>query len=365
MKIKRIHVIIAGSIFAVLAALVIYRAVSNVRALSSRRQNIPIVMVESPRRETVSYTLHYTGDVLAIQQAAIVAKISGTLERVEVNLGAWVEQGQLLAVIDSVEVFQQAQQAAASCFTARSDYDRSKQLLAQSLLSQQAFDNVEAQMKMTQANYELAKARLSYARVTAPFGGYITKRFFDPGAQLSANSSNLFTLMDLSRVKVAIDLMEKDVPLVAVGKKTVVTADALPDQSYPGSVARLSQAVDPATRTMRAEILVSNQDRRLKPGMYAAVTIVLEERVNSITVPSQAVLADEKIRYVFILENDIAKRVAVNVGRDQGSMTEITAGLGGSEKVITTGQQYVRDGGPVMVQRDADSQQPGPSGKKK
>lgn len=350
---KRTGMIIAGSVIVMLATVLTYRAVSGDRAGATRRQNVPIVRVEPPRRETVAYTLQYSGDVVAIQQATIVARISGALERVDANLGAWVDRGQLLAVIDSAEVFQQAQQAAASWFTARSVYDRSKQLFDQSLLSRQEFDNSEAQMKMVQANHELAKARLGYARVTAPFAGYVTKRFLDPGAQVSANSSSLFTLMDLGRVKVTIDILEKDVPLVAIGKKALVAADALPDKSCQGSVGRLSQAVDPATRTMRAEIIVPNPGGQLKPGMYATVTILLDEHANAVTVPAQAVLADDKARYVFVLADKKAKRMPVTIGREQGAMTEITSGLDGSERVITIGQQYVKDGGPVTVQGDS------------
>jgi membrane fusion protein, multidrug efflux system len=354
MKLKQKHLIIAGSILAALAAFIIYRTVSGAKA-SNRRQNVPIVRVEMPLRETISYTLQYSGDVVAIQQATIVARISGTLERIEANLGSWAEQGQLLAVIDSSEVFQQAQQAAASYFTARSDYDRSVKLFDQSLLSRQEFDNAEAQMKVAQANYDLAKVRLGYARVTAPFSGYVTKRFLDPGSQVSANSSSLFTLMDLGRVKVAIDLLEKDVPLVAVGQKSLVTADALPGQECRGSVGRLSQAVDPATRTMRAEIIVPNPGGRLKPGMYATVTIVRDQHANAITVPSEAVLSDGQGSYVFVLADKNAKRMPVKTGEDQNSRTEIVSGLTGSEQVITTGQQYIKDGGPVTVQPDPAS----------
>jgi membrane fusion protein (multidrug efflux system) len=364
MKIKRNHLIMAGSILAVLAAFIIFRAVSGAKT-ASRRQNVPIVRVEPPRRETVSYTLQYSGDVVANQQATIVARISGTLERVEANLGSWVEQGQLLAVIDSAEVFQQAQQASASYFTARSEHERAVKLLDQSLLSQQEFDNADAQWKVAQANYELARAKLGYARVNAPFAGYVTKRYLDPGAQVSAGNTNLFTLMDLGRVKVTIDLLEKDVPLVAIGQKALVSADALPDQISQGSVARLSQAIDPSTRTMRAEIIVPNTGQKLKPGMYATVTIVLKEQAKAVTVPSQAVLSDDQARFVYILDNEKARRVAVKTGRDQGSMTEITVGLNGTEQVITTGQQYVKDGGPVTVQQEAGNQPPRPSGNKK
>jgi membrane fusion protein (multidrug efflux system) len=348
MKLKRRYLVIAAATVVAAVAVIVWKATHG--AAAGRRQNVPVVRVERPVRDTVSYALRYSGDVVAIQQATIVARVGGTLERVDATLGGWADQGQLLAVIDSAEAFQQAQQAAASYFTARSDFDRARQLFDQGLLSQREFDNVQAQFKVAEAGHLLAKARLGYARVTAPFAGYVTKRFLDPGAQVVANSTSLFTLMDLGRVKVAVDILEKDVPLVTVGKRALITADALPEKRYQGSVGRVSQAVDPATRTMRAEIIVPNPGGQLKPGMYATVSILLDQRADAITVPTRAVLSDDGGSFVFVLAGGTARRVAVTPGLDQGATTEIRSGLDGSEQVITTGQQYVRDGGPVAVQ---------------
>ena len=346
---KRKMAVAGAAAFALLVvAIIVVRVVAGASA-AGRRQNAPVVQAQPPRSRTIAATLRYTGDVVAIQQATIVARISGVLQQVDVNLGSSVEQGQLLAVIDSSEVFQQAQQATASYVTARADFDRMQQLFDQKLASQQQYDNTQAQMKVAQATYELAKTKLGYARVTAPFAGYVTKRFLDPGAQLAANASNLFTLMDLNRVKVSVDIMEKDVPLVAAGKKAVIEADALPGQQLTGTVARLAQAVDPATRTMEIEIVVPNPDRLLKPGMYATVTIVLGEHANALAVPSQAVLTDDKGDYVYVLADKTARRVPVTTGQDQDSLTEIVSGLTGTEQVITTGQQFVKDGGPVTL----------------
>jgi len=345
---KKKYIVIASSALALVIIMSAARLVVSKRA-AGRRQNATVVDVERPRLSDVASTLQCTGDITAVQQATIVARIGGTLEQVYVDMGSYVRPGQLMAVIDSSEVFQQAQQAAASYLTARADFERSRQMYAQQLISQQQFENAEAQFKVAQASHELAQARLGYARVTAPFGGYVTKRFLDPGAQLSANSTSLFILMDLSRVKVTVDILERDVPLVKVGGKAAVRADAMPDKELEGSVARLSQAIDPATRTMKAEISVPNTGGLLKPGMYATVTLVLKVRPGAVSVPSQAVLKDDDGQYVFVLEDKSARRVPVTTGQDQDSLMEITSGLKGSELVITTGQQYVKDGGPVKL----------------
>ena len=342
--------IIVGIVFLAILAIAVIRITTRRSASGPRRSNVPTVRVEKPLRDTVAYTLQSTGDVVSIQQASIFSKVSGNLDHVYVNLGAVVRRNQLLALIDTTELAQQVQQTAAMYFNARAEYLRMKELYEKDLGAKQELDNAEALMKVAEANNGTAKTRLGYARITAPFAGTITKRYLDPGALVNPNGSTLFTLMNLDSVKVAINILEKDIPLITIGNEAVVTADALPDNPVNGWVGRLSQAVDPSTRTMAAEIFVPNKDHRLKPGMYATVTLVLSEHPNAITVPAQAVLKDASGTFVYVVEDKTAKRVPVQTGIEQASRTEILSGLSGTESLITTGQQFVRDGGPVSVQ---------------
>lgn len=349
MKIKRTH-LIAGIVIVAIFGIAIAKIASRSTKGDSRRQIIPTVRVEKPSRDTVNYTLQSTGDVVAIQQAGIFSKVSGNLERVFVDIGTRVGRGQLLALIDTTVLAQQAHQTDATYTNARTDYERKKQLVDENLLAKQDLDNAEAALKVAQANYETAKTQLSYAHITAPFTGTVTKRFLDAGALVNPSSSTLFTLMDLDSVKVVVNVLEKDVPLITIGEKADVTADALPDQKYEGRVGRMSEAVDPATRTMAVEVFVPNKGHLLKPGMYSTVTLVLSQHPNAITVPTQALLKDANGPFVYAVENKTAKRVPVQPGIEQASRVEITSGLTGSETLITTGQQFVRDGGPVAVQ---------------
>jgi RND family efflux transporter MFP subunit len=350
---KRSVLIIVVSVFVLaIVALAIVRIASRRTGTGARRQNVPLVRTEKPTRDTVSYTLQSTGDVVSIQRANIVAKVGGSLEQVLVNIGAQVNRNQLLALIDTSELAQQVQQTAATLFTAQSNFARSRQLLADSLATQQDYENAEAAQKVAEANYQTAATHLSYTHITAPFAGTITARLLDPGAVVMSNASTLFTLMDLDSVKVVINVLEKDVPFVAIGARAVVTADALPADTLAGRVGRLSQAVDPDTRTMPAEVFVPNREHRLKPGMYANVNLVLSQHPNAITVPAQAVLTDANGALVYAVVNDTARRKAVQTGITQDSLTEIISGLTGDEDLITTGQQFVRNGAPVSVQAE-------------
>jgi len=334
------------------------RIVTGSSAGRSRRPNAAIVRVEAPSRDTVTYTLQSTGDVVAMQAATIVAKVGGSLDRVNANIGDRVRAGQTLAFIDTTEFALQVQQTGATFAAARAAFDRARQLMAESLVSSQEFDDAEAAMKVAEANYSSAQARLGYANIRAPFSGTVTARQFDPGAVVSVGTP-LFTLADFDSVKVVVNVLERDVPLVAAGTRARIVADALPGDTFAGRVGRTSDAVDPATRTMRAEIFVANPEHRLKPGMYATADLFLFQHPDAITVPAAAVLRVAGDTFVYVVQRDTARRVKVSTGIEQGARTEILSGLAGSESLITTGQQYVRDASPVTIQ---PSENPGPAG---
>lgn len=342
--------IIAGFIGIVLVGVVIFKIMGNNPAAETRRQNLPLVKIEKPQRETVIYKLQLTGDVAAIQQANIFSKVSGNLERVHVDIGSRVRRNQILALIDSTELHEQFQLAAATFYNTRVKHQRMKQLLEQNLVSKEDVDDAEATMKVAEANFDVAKTRLSYARITAPFAGYITKRYLDAGALVTPGNSTLFTLMDLDSVKVVVNILEKDLSRIAEIKKATVTVEAFPGQEYNGIVARTNQALDLSTRTLAVEIDIPNPARELKPGMFANVTLVVDERHDAITLPTMAIMKDDSSSYVYANANNTAQRLRIRTGGEQGSRMEIVEGLNGSEDIITTGQQFVKNGGQVVVQ---------------
>ncbi len=343
--------LVAAVIVVVLGGIVTIKVLYGSGAAETRRQNIPIVKVEQPLRQTVSYQLEFNGDVIAIQQASIFSKVSGNLERIYANMGSEVRRNQLLAVIDSTELYQQVQQTSATYYNARINYTRNKKLYEQNLVAKQDLDNADAQMKVAQANYETARTRLGYARITAPFAGIVTRRFLDEGVLVTTGNSTLFTLMDIDSVKVIVNVLEKDVPQISKGKTAKITVDAFPGKEYTGVITRFSQAIDLSTRTMAIEIGIQNKEHNLKPGMYATVALSLTEHTNAITVPTQTILNDNTGTFVYILQNNTARRIPVQLGIERNSRTEILAGLTGAETIITTGQQFVRDGGTVTVEQ--------------
>ncbi len=349
----RLRIIAGGAILAlvVVAIILLLNTRKGNATPDGRRTVAAIVQVEPPRRDTVIDRRQYTGDVVAIQQAAIFSKVSGNLERVYVDMGTRVARNQMLALIDTTELSQQFQQASATYVNALATARRSEELFGQNLVAKQDRDNADAAMKVARAAFEQAQTHLAYARITAPFAGYVTKRFLDPGALVNPNSTTLFTLMDLDAMKVIINVLEQDIPKVARGKKALVTVDAYPGRTFTGTVTRYAEAVDLSTRTMAVEIDIPNPSQDLKPGMFANVTLMLDQHPNALTVPTQAVLKDDSGYFLFVNRDNYARRIAIVPGIEQASRTEVLKGLEGGESVIVVGQAFLRDGAAISVQQ--------------
>ena len=147
-----------------------------------------------------------------------------------------------------------------------------------------------------------------------------------------------------------IEVVEKDVPLVQIGQKAEVRAEAYPDRVFEGTVTRIVQALNRATRTMTVEVDLPNKDRLLKGGMFARVEVLVGTHHNAIQIPIDAVSRLEDAQYVYVVREGKAQRVPVEIGVRDENRVEITKGLDGSEQVIVSGKDLVHDGTPVQTQ---------------
>ncbi len=331
------------------AALVVLRIWASARTEDVRRSNVTLVRIDQPTRDTIVQSIRLSGDVLPVHQAQIFSKVTGTLERVYVDIGDKVQSGQLLAMVDTTELAQQCQQTYATLHNTRQKYARTQELVAKNLSATQDLDELQADLGVDSAAYETAKIRLSYCRVTAPFGGYVTRRYLDPGAVLTTTNATMLTLMDLSDVKIIVPVLEKDVPSVHPGMKSDISIDALGDHRFTGTVTRLGQALDLGTRTMSVEIDIPNPDLVLKPGMFATVSLITHEHPDALLVPTQALLRDEKGTFLYLATGQIAHRRDVVIGGEKEQRTEILSGLADADTILIAGQQLVRDGGTISI----------------
>ncbi len=214
----------------------------------------------------------------------------------------------------------------------------------------------ETQVEQQQAALRLAQMRVNDTRVVAPFSGYIAQRALDVGAAVSsqaAATSNasvpLMTLQDIDPVKVQVEVPEREVARVRAGAAVRLTTDAYPDRRFGGEVTRVVHSLDPRTRTMGVEVEIPNRDGLLKPGMYARVQLVLDVQRGALLVPLEALVGSESRPAVLVVRDGKVATTPVTLGVTEGSLTQVTRGLGPEDQVIVQGKELVREGQTVKA----------------
>lgn len=358
---KRI-IIILSVLLIILIALTYFRINAN-RNASLRQTLPPSVQATTTARTVIINKINFTGDILAIQQANIYSRVSGNISNIYAEPGDFVTKGKLLARIDDSQYLQSLRQSEgvykqvkATLENNKINFQRNRELFEKGLISKNELDNAETIMKVSEgqldaaeANYRNAQIQLGYCNIRAPFSGYVTKRFLDAGAYISpggqSQSTVILLLADIERVKVTVNVVEKDISSIDRVSYATVRIDAYPDTVFTAKVKKMSQAVDLTTRTMPVEIEIDNSRRKLKPGMFANVELILDVHENALTLPSNAVVKDDKGFYVYTLSGDsVAHKKYIQTGIVAENNTEITSGISDREIIVFFGHEFIRDG---------------------
>ncbi len=349
-------VLLAGiGIIAVLSIIVIVR-IKSLKTHTANAKLVALVSVEYPKPMTLKRTISLTGSIMAIQQASIFARVGGYLEKIPVDIGDKVRKGQVLAVINYQDLQNQYDQAKANFEYAGIQYERAKKLIAKQLIAQNDLDTAKTQYDVTLALKNLAALNLSYATITAPFSGYIANRYVDPGVLIPGSTqmvpaTPLLVLVDISTVKIMVNIPERDVENIQAGMPVTAVADAYNDKVFKGTITRAAAALDPATRTLAVEVDIPNPQHLLKPGMFSRVNIVTEEHKNVLAVPVSALLSMDGTKNLYVIKNGIADFVPVEEGIESEGMVEIKKGISQSDAVVVQGEETLHEGENVTVQQ--------------
>lgn len=365
-KKKKWVIIISLVVVLVFASFVYYRINENLKA--AQKQGKPLISVETtvPERGDISSVLSFTGDILAIQQTNIYSKVTGNIMKIYVEIGDYVNSGKLLAQIDPSTFVQSVRQTEGLLNQAKANLENNKVNLARTqvlfdkgLAPQGDLDNAatlvkvsEAQVQTAEANYNNAKLQLSYCSITAPFSGYITKRFLDQGALVSSGTSNsIFILANTSKLKVMVSVLEKDISKLDEVKDVTLKTDAYPDV-FTAKFRKMSQSIDLNTRTMPVEVDLDNTGNMLKPGMFARVELLLDKHSNVLKVPLQCIKTDDNGSYIFtVTEDNTAVKKYVETGLRADNKVEIISGLNDSDRVVSVGQELIKENSKIKISK--------------
>jgi RND family efflux transporter MFP subunit len=193
----------------------------------------------------------------------------------------------------------------------------------------------------------------NYTKIIAPFDGYVTSRYVDRGALLTAggqNAARIVTISTLNRVRVTVYVPEMETKFLKPGGAAFVSLSEGEKHPVRLSISRISGALDPKTRTMLVEMDADNSKRTFTPGAYAVVKLVMETHARALAVPAGAVGSDKSGKYVYTVDGGKAHRAPVTVGFSDGAYTEVLTGLKGTENVVVDGRDNVTPNGPVTAE---------------
>jgi RND family efflux transporter MFP subunit len=304
---------------------------------------VPNVEVAVARSRDVPQETSYASTVEAYAVNNIMPQTAGRIRKINVEVGDYVQKGQVLAEMDRTQLDQLALQIQNDDI----EYERLKGLFEEGGVSRSDFETAELSYKLRKSNYENVKENTI---LRSPINGYVSARNFDTGDMFSM-SAPLFTVQQVVPVKLLVGISESEYTQVKKGDEVSLTVDALPGRTFTGKVERLYPTIDAATHTFKVEVKVGNTDRALRPGMYARVTVNFGTR-RSIIVPDQAVVKQEGTgtRFIYVLQADgTVSYLPITVGRHIGTEYEVLSGLEDGMQVVVKGQSTLKDGIKVNV----------------
>jgi len=354
----------------------------------------PTVAAVKVVKEDLGREVSINGEFRPYQEVELHAKVAGYLKSITVDVGDRVRAGQVIATLEIPEMVNDAAQALAGKRRAEAELVRSRTDLARAetahqnshqvllrleqvsktrpnLIALQEIDDARTRDQLAEGQIDTAKAAIasaeqqvhaadaseervktmnSYARITVPFAGVVSKRYVDPGAMIqqgTASSSQavpVVRISDISRLRMVLAVPESAVPSVKLGSLVSMRVDAL-GKTYQGRVARFADRLQDATRTMETQIDVDNPRAELKPGMFATAILSLDRRNATLAIPVQAIFLVKNVPHVYTVEaqNKIADR-EIRTGMETPERVEVLSGLAEGDVVVTGGRSQVKPG---------------------
>ena len=278
-----------------------------------------------PGKGTIHRWISLPAEFAPWQQVELRARVAGYIEKVTVDKGDMVREGQELVSISVPEleaelIGHRAEIAAAEVEVKRLHEARAK---SPDLVLPQAVDDAEAKLAIARAGLERIEALIGLAQIKSPFGGLITDRLADTGAYAAAGGNTLLQLTDTATLRLQIPVIEVETSHLRVGQQVEAKVDALGGAVVKGTLSRITGALDPRTRTMLVEADFKNADGRLRPGMFATARISVEQHDNATIIPAAGLVKEKTANFVFKHIDGKAVKTAVTVGFNDGVNVEV------------------------------------------
>ncbi len=305
-------------------------------------RNVNQIRTDTVRAEELNNMLEVTGAISFNEENVLklYPVASGRVERVSAELGDYVRKDDVLAVVKSRDIASlknDLNAAEANLAVAQKNWSAAEEMFKSGIISERNFIASQKEVQKIVSEIEKIKSTMtiysgynsSEYLIKAPMSGYIVEKSIVKGMQLREDIPEpVFTITDFNNLWIMVNIFEKDIKSVKVGDIAKITTIAYPDQIIEGKIDKIFNIIDPKSRTMRARILVENKDLKLKPGMFAFITIGSSQKTKHLTVATDAIVFKESKNYVIILNESGEQELRqVEVGKVVGKRQIIESGL--------------------------------------
>ena len=325
-------------------------------------ERVHTVQLAEVTRVNTESILSLTGTVEAWEEAVISPKVAGRVNRVAVENGVGVASGQQLVLLDDEDYSNavtitrtELKKAEASLNNAQVNYERISELHQAAAISKKDLEDMEIALTMAEAEMEAAAAGLANAErtlrdtaVTSPISGVVANRSVTTG-QVVSPGMPLMSVLNISSVYIVVNIEQNQLSSIKPGLKAKVAVDGYDDKMFDGVVEIINPAANRAARVFETKVKVNNQDRLLKPGMFARVEINTGNQQEVAVVPREALSGNKGMFFVFLAEGDLAVRQEVAIGQMIEGLVEIKSGLEEGQQVLVTNVNKLKDGDRITI----------------
>lgn len=310
----------------------------------------PPVPVETvlPERYDIRAIYSGTAPIEAYAEAEVIAKVDGEVRIINVEEGDSVRKGEVLAQLDGDRLRLELNESEARLQKLQRDFERNRDLRDRDLISEGDFEKIQYEMEALEAAFNLSKLELDYTYIRAPIDGVVSERMVKLGNTITQGEA-LFRVTSLDPLVANLHVPERQYRKIGPGQPVGIEIDALPGQRIAAAVTRVSPTVDPDTGTFKITIEISDQQGRVKPGMFGRLSIIYDQHENALTIPRAALIEDDAGARVFVVEEGIARRRTVETGYSERGRVEILSGLTDDDIVVAVGQVGLKDDSRVTI----------------
>jgi RND family efflux transporter MFP subunit len=336
--------IIAGGILAML--------LNNKAKMEAKSENIKIdaypVTVMPVSRSKAERSLELVGTITANNDVAVVSEAAGRVTKVYADVGDYKTAGSPLFQLDDEIKLAAFKTAEVNYQKSKKDYERYQALLSSKSITDAQLESAKLAYQTAEDQYIIAKREYNDTKITTPISGVVTSRMVDVGNYVN-KTMVVANVVDISKLKVKLNVAESDVFKLKVGDKVQISTDVYPGISFTGKIETVSDKGDEA-HTYPVEIIFSNsKEYPLKAGMFGKVTFNSISKGEKLLIPRDALIGSIKDPQVFVVENGLAKLRNIIVGSSYNNDLEILSGLKEGEKVVVNGQNNLADNFKVMI----------------